>query len=212
MDGWVDGWMGGWIGGWVDGRIGGWVEGWVDGRMGGEPTHTCICFHFHVLACYRPSSETNCLLSRLPCRKSQSLIIRLGDRSNLAREYLRSDCFSLLALFISGSKPIFSFFISAMAPAANASDSTPVPTVEPVTGSSDDYPNGGVILDEYPTPCNTIAQHVTEVQEGVIALRLAAPQALPKQPPPLLLEQPTLTEQHAFLDLVLPYYHIAVLI
>ena len=103
--------------------------------------------------------------------------------------------------------------MSAMAPAANASDSIPVPTVEPVPGTSDDSsPNGGVILDEYPTPCNAIAQHVTEVQEGVIALRLAAPKALPKQSPFPFPEQPRLTEQHAFLDLVLPYYHIAVLI
>ena len=95
-----------------------------------------------------------------------------------------------------------------MAPAANASDSTPVPTDEPVPGTSDDSsPHGGVVLDEYPSPCIAIAQNVTAVQEGVIALRLAAPKALPKQPAPIQapLEQPSSAEQHAFLDSVIPY-------
>ena len=71
-----------------------------------------------------------------------------------------------------------------MAPSANASDSTPVPTDEPVPtpvptdepvpGTSDDSsPSGGVVLDEYPSPCIAIAQNVTAVQQGVIAMRLA---------------------------------------
>ena len=70
----------------------------------------------------------------------------------------------------------------------------------------------GVISDEYPSPCVETAQTTVLTQTAAIALRLATAKAGSVPPPPQwVADPPSSSEQHSFLDLVTPYYHIAVL-
>ena len=56
-----------------------------------------------------------------------------------------------------------------------------------------------VTHDAYASPCHETAHLVQLEQTATIAIRLAVAKALPEQPPP------SIAEQHAFLDSVIPY-------